>query len=167
MGKNGEPSRGVRHVIGCQNEECDVGQSNIAAIEGRRPDFEPRFFEGQVVVEDGVVYFPEDERHLDRELRAIRCGICDEAMQVVYVAVNIGSGSGRSTSRLGGGVTVDSPDRTVCAAGREFVGVSALQALRPGESGVLSIGGIGVAATRSPGGDRVSVVRADEAARRR
>lgn len=106
--------RGVRHDIECRSADCDKS--------GKRKEVFCN-------AENGVPYSP------DSKAESIKCSTCNQAMAIVYhanaPAILSGRG-GQSRTVIQDGVTVNSPDHSVCEYGRETVGNDALASLQPG-----------------------------------
>lgn len=151
--KVGTERRPVDHVFGCMEEDCEVGRANRDFFDNGLSG--PNgFYEGMVVATGGKV----ESVHLDGEIVDARCSTCDQAMSVVHLALNIGRRSGGRSS-LGDGIEVTSPDRSVCAEGRQFLGGAAMRDLKPGEQVVANVAGGAFDVRRSAGGRNVEVVR--------
>lgn len=133
----------VLHSVACRNSDCSVN----GVVE-----------EGMYTVNQGEVFASPDAT------APIRCGVCDQAMGVVYRALNLAMHrSGVSVVR--DGLVATSSDGTTCGYGRKVVAEAAVAALAPGEKGLLRVQGTEVYASRSTDGSKVDVThvgRSDE-----
>lgn len=125
----------VLHSVACKNLGCSLNG---------------RVSEGMYTVESGEVFDSPDATG------PIRCGVCNQAMGVVYTALNLGQYRSGVNVR-NDGLVATSSDGTTCGYGRKVVAEAAVEVLAPGERGMLRVQGVEMHASRSTDGSRVDV----------